>query len=712
LLAAAWLGGAPAAWGQPVTLGRPGEEVTVVADRLQHVAGPTNLLIAEGNAELTRGPSRLQADRIELNPDTGEAIAQGRVVFYDGEDRLVADRIDYNVRSGTGVVYAGSAFSAPYHHLTGERMERLGESVYRVEGGVFTTCEDEEPAWTVRVGSATVELDEGIYGFNASFWVRSLPLVPWIPFFAAPIRRERQSGFLFPTLGQGSRKGFFGRVPYYWAIDDSQDATVALEAYSERGLGLSAEYRYVLSERHRGRVEGFVIDETWGSESASDRARFVTDPLTSLETDEIRGYGGARHDWEIAPRLTFRLDANVVSDDFVYREYSDQLRDRARQRAESTAMLSQRWDAWSLVGEALWYEDVTTDLAVELQRAPRIRLGGMPQPVPGMGGLLFQLQASATNFVRDVGTEGPRLDIGPRLSYPIPIAGVLTVTPFLGGRLTYYDQRVTGTRTVENGRATIEETTHETVLRRLVEGGVDVESRASRVFQMDGRGGLAALQHVIEPRVSWLEIDGRDRTDLPQYDAVDAIPRTSLIGYSLTNRVNAKTLAGPGQEATRWELLRLVLSQQVSLLPSDSRPWKDVRGDLIVQPTQSVRARLDAALDVYGGGIQQFNSELSAAYRDITLSGGTRYDDRSDVNYANLTLSARLVRWLRARGSGNWDLREGPFVERRVGVDLLFQCWAVMVEYVGRHQDEDEVRFSVNLLGLGAVGTQAGTGLR
>ena len=103
----------------PLTLREEGGEVNILADSIQQVGGTTNLLIAIGGVEITRGATRLLADRVELNRDTGEAVAQGKVVFYDGEDRLVGERIDYNLKTGTGVVYNGSAFSAPYYSLSG-----------------------------------------------------------------------------------------------------------------------------------------------------------------------------------------------------------------------------------------------------------------------------------------------------------------------------------------------------------------------------------------------------------------------------------------------------------------------------------------------------------------------------------------------------------------------------------------------------------------
>ena len=206
---------APAPQIGAVTIPAGEEQATVLADQILQVGGPTDLMIAVGNVEITRGQSRLLADRVEINRDTGQAVAQGKVVFYDGPDRLVGERIDYNLKTGTGVVYNGSAMSAPYYRLSAERMDRVGDSVYEVRRGVFTTCEGDDPAWSFHFASGNADLEDIVYGRDASFWIKSVPVWPWFPVFAAALRRERQSGFLFPEFGQSSRKGFFSRVPYF-----------------------------------------------------------------------------------------------------------------------------------------------------------------------------------------------------------------------------------------------------------------------------------------------------------------------------------------------------------------------------------------------------------------------------------------------------------------------------------------------------------------
>ena len=520
----------------PVTIQQEGAgAVSVIADQIQQVTGPPDLLIAVGNVEIVRGGSRLLADRVELNRDTGEAVAQGKVVFYDGQDRLVGDRVDYNLKTGTGVVYNANAFSAPYYSLSGRRLDRIGEGVYAAQDAVFTTCEGDNPAWSFRVGSCVADLNDIVTGRDASFWVGKFPLIPWFPWFAAAIRRERQSGFLFPQVGVSSNKGFFARVPYYWAIDDSQDLTVSLDTFTYRGVGASVEYRYIQSQNAAGSLTGFFVYE------ALRRRR------------DARGVGIAKHTWHITPGLSFKVDANVTTDDRVFREYGDRLQERSNQRAETNVFVTKRWDTWNLVGNILWYQDLTTDRPVELQRVPEIRLEGLRQPIPGLPGFLYETQASFTNFIRDVGANGVRTDLHPRVYYPIPVGGYFTVTPFAGGRATYYDKRVVGkrvTRTNDSEAIEIEETVEDNRVRAQIEGGVELETRFTRVWTVDGTWGLSALQHVIEPRATWTEIRGVNQKGNPQYDPViDDIGKTSEVTYSITQRLNAKTVAGPNQEA-------------------------------------------------------------------------------------------------------------------------------------------------------------------
>jgi LPS-assembly protein len=686
-LASAPVAAQPAAPQSPVTIGTAGGDVTILADRLEQA---DSVVIATGNVEITRGPARLMADRVEINRATGDAVAEGRVVFYDGEDQLTGRRIEYNVRTGTGVVYDADARAAPSYRITGESMERLGESVYRVRRGTFTTCQDDPPAWSFHFNSATADLNDYVYGTGASFWVKDIPLIPFFPFFAAAIRRERQTGFLFPKFGHSSDKGFYGEVPFFWAIDESRDATVAPLYYTELGPGLRAEFRHIANEADRGRASLFYVQEI----ERNDATRFT---------------GSLQQEWTLGSRTWLKIDANGVSGDSVLREYGDSLNQISSQRVESHVFLTKSWDAWNLVGDAFWYQDLTTPRPTELWRLPDVSLIGTRQPLTDLlPGVLFQSSAGFVHFVRHVGSDGNRLDVRPQLSRPVPLGGYATLTPFLGGRLTAYDRTVRGIR-LSRSSGPVEETRDELRLRRLIEAGTDLESKVSRVFNTGGWWGTEALLHTIEPRVRYSWAAAWDADRLPQWTAgVDDVGDASLVEYSLTNRVRARTVALPDAEAVRWEMLRVTLGHRYDLR-------RDRVGDafstVIVQPNPSILFRSDASYDPVADTVPSATADVTVGRPLAAGSLGIRYSEPGKITFLQGALRAAVGSWATVRSSVNWDLRRTEFTETRVAADFHWQCWALTVEYVNRANRDDEIRFAVNLLGVGGpLGTSVGLG--
>src|SRR2546422_898930 len=594
--------------GTTATVTTPSGDVTILADRLEEVAAD-NLIIATGNVEITKGTAGLLADRVEINRETGAAVAEGRALLYGGIDGLVGERIEYNLKSGTGVVYEARGSVSPYYRIDGERMERLGESRYHVRRGVFTTCESDPPAWSFRFREADVDLEEGLVGRGAAFWVDSIPLLPVFPFFAAAIRRERQTGFLFPRFGSSSFKGAFLELPFYWAIADNGDA----------------------------------------------------------------------------------------------------LYQRSAQRLDSNIFLTWTTQNWNVVGNLYWYQDLTTPVPIELNRLPEITVVRNRTPIPGLPGFLWDFDSQVTNVVRDIGSEGARVDVHSRVTRPVSVFGFFTVSPFVGGRVTAYDKTVTGVRTGLDG-VTVETVNNDPRVRTLVETGADFEARAARVYDIGGRNNVDAALHSIEPHVNYTSIQGNHFTKIPQWGSpLDVIPHTSLLTYSLINRVRLRTIAPEGTEAQRWEFLRFTVGQTYDFL-NDSRPFGKIAGELIVDPSRIVRFRGETSLSPYESGFQTGTTDIALTLPAVTASVGTRYNRSDQTNFFQGSVTADLTRWATGRFITNWDLHTDTFVENRYGVDFKYQCWAFSIEYVQRSTRGDELRFAVNLLGLGAPIT-TGTGI-
>jgi LPS-assembly protein len=706
-----------------------GTPVTVYADRVENL-DRERLLLAEGNVQIEQGDVRLEADRVEVNTETGEAVATGRVVLFDGRDRLTGERIEYNLRSGTGIVYKAEGVAEPHFFFAGDSMERFGDKAYRIGRGVFTTCEDEPPPWSVRLGKATAYLDDYMWGTNASFWVWKVPLVPFIPFFATSLRKDRHSGLLTPTFGTSNEKGFYARQPVYFVLSDSQDLTLAPAYFEKRGFGIGATYRYVRREGSRGELDGFYLHDT----------------KESPDYDADRWVASLRHEEVITPRLILKADVARVSDNQFLEDFGNTLDERSRQRLESTVSLSQRWEKWNFVGQLFFYQDLTTEEPIELNRLPDLRLNAFQQPIPGLPGLLFELDSSYVNFVRDIGSEGQRLDLAPRLFYPWSPGGFFTLTPRVGVRETIYDTEVVGTK-VDRGFI-VEDTRKDLTVRSLFEAGADLDARAYRVFELGGDFGIEKLQHVIEPRVSYNFLDGDDSKNLPQWDGIDTITPGHTVTYSLTNRLKARALGEEDRPGRVWEVIRFTLSQTYTVEPDPivttvvgtpapppttttaaarrrrlaqepepiplptpttttvsftPKRLSDVFADLIFEPLFGVRFRGTASFDPYEARVTSATTDFFYEAARWRAAFGTRHGDKGELVYIQSSLQARLgTRWT-VRFSSDYNVDTGTVIENRIEVDFREQCWGITAAYIDR-VDEDEFRISVNLLELGQYG--------
>src|SRR3546814_13959596 len=75
-----------------------------------------------------------------------------------------------------------------------------------------------------------------------------------IPVFYTPYLQhpdptvDRRSGFLAPTVGTSDFLGYALEVPYFWALGDTQDLTLAPILSTDQGIDLTGEYRHLFPD--------------------------------------------------------------------------------------------------------------------------------------------------------------------------------------------------------------------------------------------------------------------------------------------------------------------------------------------------------------------------------------------------------------------------------------------------------------------------------
>ena len=186
----------------------------------------------------------------------------------------------------------------------------------------------------------------------------------------------------------------------------------------------------------------------------------------------------------------------------MFRDYGDRLPDRSLQWAQTNVSLTQRWEPVEPGGQCVLVprphhpgrHRAAAGARVQTPGAPAARAGRAVRPVPGR------------RVVHGLPARGRQRRGASRLSSPasscrIPVGGYFTITPFTGPRFTFYNTRAVGTSFVAEG-VWVEDVIHKNSVRQQIEEGVIVESRASRVFQLDGAPRRHRRLHPARDRAS------------------------------------------------------------------------------------------------------------------------------------------------------------------------------------------------------------------
>ena len=215
-----------------------------------------------GSSQVNYQNLQLTADDISLSLDSslvhasGRAdstgVIQGKPLFKQGEDEYEPDRISYNFKTQ-------KAFISNVYTQEGEGFmqskdgKRDSSGVMYVQNGKYTTCDAKNPHFYVSLTRAKMHPGKNVIFGPAYLVVCDVPLPLAIPYGFFPFSSSYQSGFIMPTYGDESTRGFYLRDGgYYFAINDKIDLKVLGEFYTKGSWGLSAQTNYKKRYRYSG----------------------------------------------------------------------------------------------------------------------------------------------------------------------------------------------------------------------------------------------------------------------------------------------------------------------------------------------------------------------------------------------------------------------------------------------------------------------------
>lgn len=690
----------------------------LVADQM---GGQTDeLMVAEGSVELRQSGMLLQSNRLVYRPLDDELDATGDVrLFQEGAEILsthlrmkLAEQIGFaehakysivkevdsklypqrqtvvTVASVNGAnsgapmmlnvanIYGLPTKLPPQRQSTAsgqaERIDFEGENHMRLTDSTFSTCKPADQDWYLKAGQINLDYDEN-YGRaeDASLWFQGVPLF-YTPKAWFPLRNQRRSGVLNPSLKQSTKTGFDVTVPYYWNIAPNYDATFFPRFMSKRGVQLGVEGRY-LGTAHNGEI----------------RTEYMPDDTTENRSRYAYSF---KHWQGLAPGLAASVNWNGVSDDRYWEDMSSRLMQTSQVQLERRAALDFVPSPWLHTSlQVLRYQTLQPDPDNLIQRPyfiePQLNLLGYR---PNLQGMDFSVVGQYTRFTHNDTLNkdrGDRLVVYPQLSLPI-ISPSFQITPKLGLHMSSF----------AIDRSTLSGAGSERISRVLPTFTLD----STVVFEREGELMGSAYIQTLEPRLYYVNIPYKDQSRIPVFDTgladfnfAQVFSENRYSGYDRVNDANQLTAAVTSRildgttGAERFKAMigqRYYFSQRRVVIPGET-PRDDEFSNLIAAVNGLIAPKTYAEATWEYNYKEKTKDRLSAGVRfqpdyGKVLSASYRYTrdpltDKSVVDQVDFAGQWPLAPKWYAVGRYNYSLRDNQMLEAIGGFEYNAGCWSV-----------------------------------
>jgi len=612
------------------------EEQTIITSEALEYNRDTSTYTAKGNVKIQRANITVESNALIYNEQTAEIFAEGAVRYNDHDVSITANKAELNLDAKTGIIYDGEIlFKKDNYRIAGKEIDKEGERYYFSPEATFTTCNAPVPAWCFKGKDIDAVVGERLKSKGVSFRIKNVPVL-YTPYLIAPFQTERQTGFLMPEIGFSKLRGLNVNIPFFWAISENRDATITMDTYTKSGIAEGLEYRYIESKNTNGKWWLYHI-----SDKVLDKDFFEWKALhEQRSTDGIGGF----------------LNINYVNEKDFYREFSPHVELRTNRFLESTGEISFPLTNSRVYLLSQYWIDLKENSKPAPQRLPEI---GYVLNTTNVGHFWFSAMATLSNFWRDEGVYGQRLDIYPRMFHTFGSDVVISQT--LGLRETAYSLN----RSEENS-----------LHREAFEYSIVANTRLLKRYSF--------FTHILEPSIGYTLIT--DSESPPLFDSTELFKKTSKIDLSLLNRFVDKN----------GELMVLRASQGYDSYINDRQflPFKIEVG--IKRP---VSLRLDASYDVNVGRLDSINSDLSMKIFKTTITAGQRYNIENDITFYNAGIGLNPYKPLNMEGGLWYDAKKREISDITVNIKYTSQCWVLNMK-INKRPGDFIVSIKFDLTGL------------
>ena len=207
------------------------------------------------NAELYYMDIELKSGIIKFDWESN-VVSAGRIkdslgnyiqspIFKQGGDEINPDSLRYNFDTKKALIW-NSRTTQNEMNVFSSATKKENDSIYFIKEAKVTTSKNlDDPEYYIRVRSGKFIPKNKIIAGPSNLYIYDVPTPIFLPFAYFPLTEDRNSGFIFPTIGQNNRRGyFFQNGGYYLAPSEYFDLTLLGDYYTNGSYGMRVESSY------------------------------------------------------------------------------------------------------------------------------------------------------------------------------------------------------------------------------------------------------------------------------------------------------------------------------------------------------------------------------------------------------------------------------------------------------------------------------------
>ena len=220
-----------------------GNKVQVLSDKAYRRT-KNNEFEAVGNVIINHESNSIYGEKASISFKTGDSEVLGNVRYISSDMTVFGSKMEYNFNTSYLGVHNGKIINSNYT-VVGKYLAKISENVFIGRDAEYTTCRDCPESWSILGKEVEITKNEYIRIKHAYIKVNGV-VVMYVPYIVLPIKKERESGLLFPKIKFDSNEGVHFGIPYFWAMSEHSDLTFTPEIRGKRGVSGELQFRQAL----------------------------------------------------------------------------------------------------------------------------------------------------------------------------------------------------------------------------------------------------------------------------------------------------------------------------------------------------------------------------------------------------------------------------------------------------------------------------------